>query len=353
MGFIDQRGQVVIKPMLEHYRSNHGDQFIEGLLLTGVSEGAYVDRTGRVVLDTKYERNWDFSEGLAVAMKENHGKWGYIDKTGKFIISPRFETYPNGYVYSFSNGLAMIEVKDRYGYIDRTGKFVIEPRFLAGNGFSEGFARVVVEGPCVFVGDGPCADFNARGIGDKEESQKTSEMCKFTFVDKQGRIITSRRFERAMDFSEGLAAVQVDGKWGFINKQGQIIISPQFDGAKSFSDGLALIKQNELWGYINKSGNIVIPPQFARAEDFSDGLAPVGKWNEQTSEYENYFYINKDGKQAFKGIFAEASHFFKGLAHVKLMGEKSADRFYLNGKFAYINTTGKVVFRYEVSGQDD
>ena len=84
-------------------------------------------------------------------MRKDDNLWGYIDTSGKFVISPRFETLPNWYVYPFSDGLAMIEVKGKFGYIDRSGEFVIKPQFLDGTGFSDGMARVVTEGPCIYI----------------------------------------------------------------------------------------------------------------------------------------------------------------------------------------------------------
>ncbi|SFM37782.1 WG containing repeat-containing protein [Paenibacillus sp. 1_12] len=41
---------------------------------------------------------------------------------------------------------------------------------------------------------------------------------KWGFIDNTGKEIVAVKFERAFDFSEGLAAVKVKGKWGFINK---------------------------------------------------------------------------------------------------------------------------------------
>ncbi|EOA6136260.1 WG repeat-containing protein, partial [Campylobacter coli] len=31
------------------------------------------------------------------------------------------------------------------------------------------------------------------------------------------------------NFSEGLAGVELNGKWGFIDKSGKIVIEPKFD----------------------------------------------------------------------------------------------------------------------------
>jgi len=347
-GYIDQTGKVVIKPTLDFY-GNSGGEFINGLL--SIDDGRFIDATGKIVIDKDYYRTWEFSDGFAVAMREDNGKWGYIDKTGEFAINPKFESSPNGYVYPFSDGLAMIDVKKRYGYVDRSGEFVIQPKFLQGTGFNEGLARVVVEGPCLYIGDGACAPFNARVIPE-DSDVKERVLCKFAFINKSGTIISNDRFERANVFSEGLAAILKDGKWGFIDKQGKIIIEPQFDNAGAFSEGLASVQQDKLWGYINQSGKFMISPRFEFAGSFADGLAPVAKWNEQESEYDDYYYINKKGKQAFAGKFKVASHYFKGLAHVKLSKIKDDD-YYLNGKYAYINVKGEKVFAYERTSDDE
>jgi hypothetical protein len=41
------------------------------------------------------------------------------------------------------------------------------------------------------------------------------------------------------------------GKYGYADAQGNIIIKPQFDKALDFSEGLAAVEQDGLWGYIN------------------------------------------------------------------------------------------------------
>lgn len=69
-------------------------------------------------------------------------------------------------------------------------------------------------------------------------------------------------------FGEGLAPAKIRDKWGYINQFGEFIISPDFDFAKPFSQGLALVniggkfKEDKeqgktyfiggKWGYIRK-----------------------------------------------------------------------------------------------------
>jgi hypothetical protein len=120
------------------------------------------------------------------------GKCGYIDKTGKVVIEPRF-----GSAYSFSEGLAVVMTGDMkpgqkwaWGYIDKAGKFVIEPQFAFASGFSEGLAAVCVG-----------------------------------------------------DFSTPAKEIEDFPKWGYIDKTGKIVITPQFSGLSqgNFSGGMAWV----------------------------------------------------------------------------------------------------------------
>ena len=134
-GFIDKTGQMVIKPQYEYYQP-----FSEGLafVLIRGKMGA-IDKTGRVVIRPQFalhkertnpfwsvldyyqtSRPWSFSEGLAPVYRL--GLWGYVDKTGRMVIPPRFRE-----AHKFSNGLALVLVGNSLGYIDKTGKFVWRP----------------------------------------------------------------------------------------------------------------------------------------------------------------------------------------------------------------------------------
>lgn len=277
-------------------------------------------------------------------------RWGYIDRTGKFVIEPKFEGYPLGYVYPFSNGRAIIKVREKFGFIDKNGEFVIPPSYIWAQGYSEDRARVIVEGPCARPGfEDPC-DWGEI-IGKTPPEQKVPT-CKVRFIDKSGTFLGPNEYDDTRDFSEGLAAVQKDGKWGFIDKAGKLVIPYKFGSVGSFSDGLARVAEGGMWedrkwGYIDTTGKVVIPFQFERAEDFSDGLAPVADKPYTESEKERFYYINKNRKPAFPGMFDRASPFFKGIGHVKLLSNLPKDDFYLNGKFAYIDTKGRTIFSYE------
>ena len=55
-----------------------------------------------------------FREGLARVAR--NGKWGHINRDGKFVVEPRFEM-----AYEFSEGMAQVILTKRTGYVNRDG----------------------------------------------------------------------------------------------------------------------------------------------------------------------------------------------------------------------------------------
>jgi serine/threonine-protein kinase len=151
---------------------------------------------------------------------------------------------------------------------------------------------------------------------------------KYGYIDDQmERVVIQPEFDAAEEFSEGLAAVKIDNKYGYIDQIGEVVIQPQFDAANKFSEGLAAVKIDNKYGYIDQTGQVVSQPRFDFAWNFSEELAAVGidnKWG----------YINKTGEVVIQLQFDRAYRFYKGLAQVKI-----------DDKYGYIDQTGKVVIQ--------
>ena len=71
------------------------------------------------------------------------------------------------------------------------------------------------------------------------------------FTDNKGTFLFNKQFERVSAFSEDLALVVQNDKWGFINTKGEVVIPCVYDFAGGFSKGLAPVAQNDKYGYIN------------------------------------------------------------------------------------------------------
>lgn len=86
-------------------------------------------------------------------------------------------------------------------------------------------------------------------------------------------VVAIQKYDRLEPFSEGMAAVRRNGKWGYINLRGEEVIPCQFSDAfppGQFAEGVACVvdSRNEepLWnsrvGFINKEGEWVIEGDF-------------------------------------------------------------------------------------------
>ncbi len=345
VGFINNRGRIVIPPSIEARISYVGD-FSEGL--ARIENQGFIGENGSWVIRKSSFWLYDFSDGLAKFTPGIDGedfRDGYLDRTGRelFAVGAR----RGG---SFSDGLAPFEGEGQsgdiaslrngpyrdpepVGFVDKTGKIAIAPVFAEVGPFVRGLARAVLDGPCYRVTpendhEGSPTTGNATSCGGAPPSAKAP--CGVGFLDLKGAFAIPAQFEAARDFSEDLAAVRSQGRWGYIGRDGNFVIPPQFDQAESFHGGYAAVKIGKSWGYIDRGGTRKIRARYSTAGPFSVGLALV-------SEGARFFYINSQGSVAIRGPFAEATDFVQGLAAVSTG----------SGRVNYINTRGKEVFGYD------
>jgi outer membrane protein assembly factor BamD (BamD/ComL family) len=95
------------------------------------------------------------------------------------------------------------------------------------------------------------------------------------FIDRQGREAVAFRYQQVAEFSEGLAATQLNGRWGFIDKRGKLAIATDFDEADMFRNGLAIVARAEKFGAINARGEAVVPIRYDELLDFENGLCCI------------------------------------------------------------------------------
>jgi hypothetical protein len=195
----------------------------------------YLDKSGSEVIPAVFHSAYGFSEGLAAAKVGN--LWGYIDPSGVFKVTPRFEGVRQGRhrledtrAGYFVNGLAPVWSGKGYGFTDSTGKFVIEGRFDEADSFRDNRALIQLQ-------------------------------WRYGFVDPSGRMVIETKFTYATDFSEGLAPVREKEyrlgsvpPCGFVDVDGNMVLQPAFHSAEGFRNGLSLVTTEDSIGYINRHG---------------------------------------------------------------------------------------------------
>ena len=69
---------------------------------------------------------WLYCLPIGLAHKNVGGAYGYVDTTGKLVVSDR-EFHDAG---NFCEGLARVRVGEHYGFLSTNGKLVIPAKFL-------------------------------------------------------------------------------------------------------------------------------------------------------------------------------------------------------------------------------
>ncbi len=236
----------IIEPQFEEI----ADKFTNGVLSVK-KDGKWgaIDNNGNLIIEPSFKNKLIFNPDLALASR--YGAWGYIDKTGSWVISPKYEDALN-----FHNGLAAVKLDNKWGYIDDLGNWFITPRYYGVLCHDEGYVS-------------------------------TNYFC-------------------TSDFHEGMAAVYYDiQQEGYIDLKGNVLVKGDFwlTDLQRFSEGLAAVKKNGKYGYINKRGQFVIKPKYVLATPFKNGMAQVVERNiraEKKAERDYKKQVKKQLKEQLK-----------------------------------------------------
>jgi len=369
LGYVNADGTFTIPPIYRHaftfyaYRgAPHFAYGAAGIMSQEDGGVAFFNARGERLTDFIFSDARNFSEGLAATQingnerddeEQPSPKWGFLDVYGTVVIPFEFD-----YIADFSEGLAMVVRDDRFGFIDANGYMAIPFNFIIArdgewgeptlaqfsNGYAiithstgdevnfhwqdEGTALSIIDTRGNIIASFPSgwampfayeraivfdalssfiidtsgkiityfdqsvsmqASHNGFVNGFAIYSVVVSQGRSLGFIDVDGDIVIPAAYRQANPFSEGLAAVQDnDGRWGFIDKQGHVVIPFIYDHALSFSEGFAAVmkwhENQPHWGYIDTNGNVVVPLVFQQARSFSEGLAWVGMPNPRYDE---------------------------------------------------------------------
>ncbi len=325
----------------------------------------YMDRTGKIVVTPQFQRAWDFHDGMGRVDSATQGH-GIIDAYGKVTFLSQFS-----WIGDFSEGLAQALLADasaKAGYIDRTGALVI-PATWAFYGypmsdlmmppawrrdrnanFSEGLAAVRAAGGKLGYIDKtgktviPPQFLYARPFSEGLAAVANDQFA-FGYIDAHGKVVIPLVYQNVYpgNFSEGISLVKASGEITFVDHKNnpQVILKTGFWFAGyDFHDGVAKIEENNIWsGFIDRSGNVVAEPHYRYATEFSEGLAAV---------------VDKDGTAGYIDASGEivihlplgsvGCQFRGGLARILVDDPTTkAGKIQHHSEMAYIDKSGKFI----------
>lgn len=253
---------------------------------------------------------------------KQQGVYGILDSSGLVIVKPKYQMI--GTKYYLGNILEegyYIQTNEGIGRIDKNGKIIVEPEYNEINSKENNFyeteawsynsSKVIyntagqkLERNFNILNEGYLyKSINNRGIGridelyneklelinNQVEINYNSQFCHgymqvtivekegesyLGFVDKKGRIITNKSYDKVRNFTkDGVAVVVKDGKMGAINTNEEIIIPFEYDKISDFGNGFALVFKNNLWGAFNTHGKQVLPNEYgALSKNYGEGF---------------------------------------------------------------------------------
>lgn len=314
---------------------------------TGIYWGLRDTLSGELVLDYTYQKIWSFNDGFAMVML--NGVFGLIDQSGKTIIEPTYDSplkdFECGYI-AFNVGYGPAIVFDSTGLpatplISGVSGFLpCQERIAFGNyqygmmNFDKDTILPFTFRSTYFIADKFC-------VASKPEKPGDNDL--FALYDLDGKQVLPHKFERIGSFSNGLAVVQKNGKYGAIDtdgkelfytdysridpfvgdyavvyapdsagevkvgimhQSGREVVSPKYlwlDNVYNFSNGLAAVAQDWKYGFVDTTGKVVIPFKYDRVESFKQGIAKVWIGN-------RVGYINRKGEDVIPLTFDALDH---------------------------------------------
>jgi hypothetical protein len=302
----------------------------------------FIDQTGRMVIEPKFQFAYAFSEGLAAVRFSN--RWHFIDDEGDIEIDGMGSFQE---LRSFKNGLAPIRIQGRWGFINTRGEVVINPRFRSVTSFSEdrSFVRSLDFRNWFYInkeGVELKADLAANGMDEHENTDfkngraLVKDQNMYGYLNDKIETVIPINYADAKVFSDNLAAVKISDRWAYISTDGSIALNPQYIAANVFSQGMAAVRQaSNSFGYINTDGKMVISEQFDEAMTFSEDRAVV-RLNDR------YGVIDKTGNWIVEPTYEQIDNYENGLAKIYrtiVLENQNTDIW-----FGYINREGKIVW---------
>lgn len=244
-GFIDRSGRVVIQPRLGPTAS--WLDYFEGVL---VHRQELFDARGRQIRYGKWKLAGERSAEGFIRIRLPNGKMSHLQWKRNSVLPGQFDQAED-----FSDGLAAVRVGGKWGFIDRTGRVVIAPRFIRADRFWNGMARVIETGPC-WIDPGACLEKIVIGASEdwyRQDGQRHPDQpidpkvpaCRHIMIDRTGAYVRDAEPGRAPgpsqpEYSEGVT-----------------LLDRAFDAASPFRQGLALVRQGSTYHYIDRQGRNV------------------------------------------------------------------------------------------------
>jgi len=267
MGLVDEIGKIIVEPFYDHVASEMKCGFIAfehdygpvllfdstGKALFPMESGfnfllcekratlgkGMINFSGDTILPFHFVDIQLLSEGFCIAAKvADNGYdrlYGLYDLDGKQILPHQYS-----FIDHFYCGRAIVRKNGKYGIINEYGKELFYTDYDRIDRYFNDYAIVY--------------------------QNNNENDIRVGIIDRNGKEVIPVQYQwldYVYNFSEGLAAMALNRKYGFLDTTGKMIVPFQYDRVESFRNGIAKVWRGWRYvGYINTKGEEVIPTHF-------------------------------------------------------------------------------------------
>lgn len=145
------------------------------------------------------------------------------------------------------------------------------------------------------------------------------------FIDTNGHLLISTRYDSAQLVKEGLASVKLRGKWGFVDYKDKLVVQPYYQKVGVFTNGKAPVWLAGLATLVDLNGQELFKPKF-------QGIYPSKNGNWITTKNNVYGFLHSDAQEAFNPKFEKVLETETGFYIVRLYGKEGV----LNSKLQIV-----------------
>lgn len=155
----------------------------------------------------------------------------------------------------------------------------------------------------------------------------------FTIIDSRNNCISKNSFDYIAPLSDNMYRVCKDKKWGYLDETGAIVAVPfTYDASTDFSEELASVSLNGKWGYINKNNEIFIDFQYDWAGAFVHNSALV--------KLDNLYYLINENNVRISNYYHDCTLIYSG-AYIAIENEDDTP--------VLIDTYGKEMYKFDIN----
>jgi hypothetical protein len=233
----------------------------------------FIDRSGRFAIEPAFDKTWPFERGVGRTWAERDGVVGVIDKTGAWVFRTGYQQISLAVVSSKDRTVFGWHFKDagRWGLLDLDGRVVLAADFDQHVQRCEDGRLVAYRNKewLYFKADGsPLQPPGGRLVGASCGAAPPYTLKigdKFGLVDVSSSQITPVRFDAIIWADRGVKNVKVDGKWGRIGYDGHWLLEPKFDYLSTGAE-LFVASVDGKRGFMRSDGSWMVAPKFDAAQ---------------------------------------------------------------------------------------